>query len=64
MIAASVAVWMTIICMIPDGKTMKEAWRIENPATLEHCLIMNKTFSGGGRFGSISVKCDIGQESY
>ena len=48
---------MVIICSLPNGHFLKESWRIEKTVTLEHCLIMNKTFSGAGDRASISVKC-------
>jgi len=42
---------------------LHEAWRFEKRVPLEHCLIMNRTFSGGGRYGAITVKCgDVGMK--
>lgn len=51
-------VLMLIICMVPglDGN-LKEAWRIEEEVSLEHCLTMNQVISGTGPAAAIVVKC-------
>lgn len=48
---------MLIVCFVPNGDELKEAWRIEKQVTLEHCLQMNQVASGGGRVGVVYVKC-------
>ncbi len=48
---------MTIICFVPDGNNLKEAWRIEKNVTLEHCLVMNRTFAQGGFLAAVTVRC-------
>lgn len=49
---------MLAICWAPQKNgTLKEVWRIEDYVTLEHCLTMNKLFSGGGKSGAITVRC-------
>lgn len=49
---------MLILCFVPakDG-TLHEAWHVEQNVTVEHCLIMNRTFAGGGPGGVITVRC-------
>lgn len=50
---------MLIICFVPQPNgTLKEAWRIEQTVTLEHCLVMNQVAAQGGRLGAIIVRCD------
>lgn len=56
---------MVIICWtaiaVPHGKpVLREVWRIEKLVTLENCLIMNRTFTGGGVAGAVTVKCGDG----
>jgi hypothetical protein len=52
-----VAIGWTAVA-VPHGEPMlHEAWRFEKLVPLEHCLIMNRVFSGGGRYGAITVKC-------
>jgi hypothetical protein len=48
---------MLIICWTPENGVLKEAWRIEKLVTLDHCLIMNGLFTGGGTQGAITVRC-------
>lgn len=55
-----ILVTMIVICSVPNGKTMKEAWRIEEVVTLEHCLFMNDIFATAGSYGSVTVRCHRG----
>lgn len=59
LIIAKAMVFMTIICSIPNGKSMKEAWRLEKKVTLENCLTMNSVMSANGTKGAITVKCEL-----
>lgn len=48
--------WTAVV--VPHGKpVLHEAWRFERRVPIEHCLIMNRVFSGGGSHGAITVKC-------
>jgi hypothetical protein len=49
---------MLITCWVPDGNgALKEAWRIEDTVTLDHCLYMNRVVAVGGPKGAFVVSC-------
>lgn len=52
-------VTMLMLCFVPtkDGQ-LREAWRVEQRVTLDHCLRINRVMSGGGRASAITVRCD------
>lgn len=50
-------VWMLIICWGLENGEPIEVWRIQQPATVEHCAEMSM-FSGIGRIAAIIVKCN------
>jgi len=52
-----VAIGWTVVHVSLGYSVLHEAWRFEKRVPLEHCLIMNRVFSGGGRYGAITVKC-------
>lgn len=48
---------MLVICFIPNGEHLQEAWRFQNNVTVAQCLMMNQIFSAGGRNAVITVRC-------
>lgn len=48
---------MVVICWMPNGTEIKEAWRIEQQVSIEHCLDMNRMFAQGGKAAVITVRC-------
>lgn len=60
MLTGSTTVLMLIVCWVPTGEgTLREAWRIEKTASLEHCLTMNNVVGLGGKAGVFLVQCKV-----
>lgn len=51
-------VWMLIICWNLEGAHPKEAWRIQQPATVEICAQMSSIFATVGSAAAIIVRCN------
>lgn len=52
-----VAIGWTVVVVPHHKPVLHEAWRFERRVPLKDCLIMDRVFSGGGRYGAITVKC-------
>lgn len=50
-------VLMIAVCWVPNGATLKEAWRSETIMRADSCMEMVNMFGQGGKVAAITVRC-------
>ncbi len=50
-------IMMMITCWIVQNGEIHKAWFIEQEATLQTCLTMNRLFANGGKAAVVTVRC-------
>jgi len=53
-------VMMVVVCFVPNGKDMREAWHFQMPVQIETCITATQVMARGGRRGAFLVRCEPG----